>query len=158
MDGFKYKFVRQVHDYFHRYSESRNWVVRQKYKCSCVGGLFTMPGNTEVARLGHFIFVILTIWSVPITTVRWSTRGKFVHGSLADMSFMAYHASRYINTILCACQLLVQRERFSFSHLWSARYHWFVMFSMATTKCAVVARPWHTFGMLFCLGSGTCSL
>ena len=47
--------------------------------------------------------------------------------------FMTYHTSRYINTIVCACQVLVQWEWLIFCHyLWNTCYHGFAVFSMAT--------------------------
>jgi len=60
----------------------------------------------KVPREGRFIFVIcinFTIGSVPITAVRWPSYGKFVLG-LTDILFVANHANRCINTIVCACQ------------------------------------------------------
>jgi len=74
-----------------------------------------------VPRQGHFISSFLQSGSFQIitTALQWPFRGKFVHG-LVDMLFTAYHTSRYMNTTVCACPVLVQRERFSFSHhLWT---------------------------------------
>jgi len=77
---------------------------------------------------GHFIFAIFTIWSVPITVVQWPSLGKFVHG-LVHVLFMTYHTSRYMNTIVCADQVLFQWVGFSFAHyLWNTWYHYFLCF------------------------------
>ena len=102
-----------------------------------------------VPRQGHFIFVIFinfTIGSVPISALRWPSLGKIVLGFI-DILFVAYQTCRYTYTIICACQVLVEWEGFSFAHyLWNTRHHWFVVFSMVTTKGTVDASTWHTFG------------
>jgi len=52
---------------------------------------------------------------------------------LANMA--AHHTSRNINTIVCACQVLVEWEGFIFCLvLWNSSECVFVVFSMATTK------------------------
>ena len=80
----------------------------------------------KVPWQGHFIFVIFidyTTGSVLITAVRWPSLGKFVFG-LTEILFVANHTSRYTNTIVCACQFLVEWEGFSFAHcLWNAWQH-----------------------------------
>jgi len=69
-----------------------------------------------VPRQGHFlVFVIFTIRSVPISAVGLPSLGKFILG-LSDILFMRYHTSRYVNTIGCPCQFLVQRKGFGFAH------------------------------------------
>ena len=63
-------------------------------------------------RKGHLVFVIFRISLVLITAVRWQSRGKY-NCTLVNILYVIYHASRYINTIVRACQFLVQREFFS---------------------------------------------
>ena len=96
---------------------------------------------------GHFIFVIFnnfTIESVPITVVRWLSRGKFVLG-LTYILFVN-NTSRYINTMVCACHFLVEWEGFSFAHyLWNTWHHWFVVFPIVTAKCTVATRTRQPF-------------
>ena len=58
-------------------------------------------GLWKVPQEGHFIFVIFvkfTIGSIPITTMRWSSHGKFVLG-LPDILFLANNTSRYIRSV-----------------------------------------------------------
>jgi len=60
-----------------------------------------------VPRQSHlFIFVIFAIRSVPITAVRGPSLEKLILG-LSDMLFTTQHTSRYVNTIVCAYQVLV---------------------------------------------------
>jgi len=54
-------------------------------------------------------------WFVPITSVQWPSRRKFVY-CLANKQLMAYHTSRYINAVVFTCQVLVQRKSFIFCH------------------------------------------
>jgi len=50
-----------------------------------------------------------------------------------------------------SCQVLVQQERFIFCHyFWNTWYHGFFVFSLATTKCTVLARSWDIFDLLLC--------
>ena len=110
----------------------------------------------KVSRQGHFIFVIfinLTIGSVPITAMRWPSRGEFFLG-LPEILFVANHTSREINAIICACQLLVEWEGYSFAHyLWNTWHHWFVVFLIVTTKCTTAARTGQPIDMLSHLAS-----
>jgi len=99
----------------------------------------------KVLRQGNFIFVIFinfTVGSVPNTAVRWPSRGNFVLG-LPDILFVANNTSRYINTMVCACQFLVEWEGWKviFTHyLRNTWHHWFVVFSIVITKCTVATR------------------
>ena len=95
--------------------------------------------------------LFFTRWFVPSTTVWWTSHEKFIY-SLADIFFMTCDTSRYKSTIVCTCQVFSQRERFTFSHyLWNTWYHWFVAFSLASTKRTVVARSWQEYYLLLCL-------
>jgi len=117
----------------------------------CQRSVYVVMELWKVPQQGHFIFVIFinfTIGSVPITSVRWPSRVKFVLG-LPDMLFVTNSTSRYINTMVCACQFLVEREGFIFAHyLWNRGHHWFVVLSTVTTKCTVATRTRHPFDML----------
>jgi len=43
-------------------------------------------------------------------------------------------------------------ESFIFCHyLWISWHHGFDVFSMATTNCAGLMKPWSNLGLLFCL-------
>ena len=129
----------------------KNWLFNKSDDVSFMYRWFiyvTMK-QSIAPRQGHFlIFVIFAIRSVLITAVHWPSLGKFILG-LSEILFMTQHTSRYINTIVCACQVLVQWKGFCFAHyLWNTRYHWFVVFPIATTKCTVAPRSWLTFDRL----------
>jgi len=64
------------------------------------------------------------VYSKYCTSLRWSFRGKFLY-CLANKLLMAYKtSSRHINTIVCTCYALVQRESFYICQdLWNRRDH-----------------------------------
>ena len=85
-------------------------------------------------RQSHVVFVIFTIWFVPITLVRRPSLGKFVYG-LAEILFIGIsHKSLYKTHSL-------PMSSFGSARIGSAWYHGSVVFSNAPTKCTVFARP-----------------
>jgi len=58
----------------------------------------------------------------------------------------------YINSIVGTCQAMVQRESFIFCHyLWNSWNRGLDVFSVATTKCTGLIKPWSNFGLFFFL-------
>ena len=58
----------------------------------------------------------------------------------------------YINSIVGTCQAMVQRESLIFCHyLWNSWDRGLDVFSVATTKCIGLIKPWSNFRSLFCL-------
>jgi len=99
----------------------------------------TLPFGDQ--NLSHLSGLLQSLWGDDhhvenlFTHEQWFGR-HIVHG------IMVYHTSRYINTIVSACQVLVQRKDLLLVNICETHgswYHWFVVFFMATTKCAVVA-------------------
>jgi len=162
---FEYYFVRQVCDttYLHinlkkgiRFFTKSN-DVSLTYRRS----VYVAMGLWKVPQQGHFIFVIFinfTFGFVPITSVRWPSCGKFVLG-LPDILFVANNTSRHINTMVCACQFLVEWEGFIFAqYLWNTWHHWFVVFHSYHKVYSGHKDPtclWHALSS--CLKQGACS-
>ena len=105
----------------------------------------------KVPQQDHFVFVIFinfTIESVAITSGRWPSRGKFLLG-LPDILFVANNTSRYINTMVCACQFLVEWDGFIFAHyLWNT---WHMEASAVAEKLWNILETKSSPGLFFVL-------
>jgi len=88
------------------------------------------------------VTAVPSTWFVQITWIRWLSQGKFVY-FLANILLMTYQTSRYINTIGGTSQSLVQWEISTFCLICETHGTVDLLFSMATTKCTVLARPSH---------------
>ena len=110
---------------------------------SFILGGFTMSWNRLLnasAATRPFHLRDFYVWSVPMrcyTTILW----KICSWLGRHIFHMAYQYHTCCCMEVCTCKVWIQRERFRFSHyLWNTWwYHWFIVFSMATTKWAVVA-------------------
>jgi len=60
---------------------------------------------------------------------------------LAIILLIAYHTSRYINAVVCTCQVLFQRKVLVFVIIVKTHGTTDLLLFMATTKCAMLARP-----------------
>jgi len=56
-----------------------------------------------------------------------------------------------INSTVGTCQAMVQRDSFFCHYLWNSWDRGLDVFSVATTKCTGLIKPWSNLDLLFCL-------
>jgi len=114
--------------------------------------------------------LIITIWNNKVSwTSHWHTQtekdlvcnSRLWVATLLIIAFpifmpslhsLCMHVWLYINGIAGTCQAMVQRESIIFRHyLWNSWDSGFNVFSVATTKCTGLIKPWSNFGLIFCL-------